>query len=51
ETGRGSDTGRGFETGRGLAGMRERAAAHAGRVEAGPLPGAGWRVTARLRFE
>ncbi len=34
--------------GRGLSGMRERAAAYAGSLEAGPLPGGGWRV--QLRF-
>jgi signal transduction histidine kinase len=38
------------DDGRGLAGMRERAAAHGGQVDAGPLPGAGWRVHTRLRF-
>jgi signal transduction histidine kinase len=37
--------------GRGLAGMRERAASYGGRVDAGPLPDAGWRVSAHLSFE
>ncbi|MGW4026008.1 sensor histidine kinase [Streptomyces sp. NPDC005009] len=32
----------------GLIGMRERAAAAGGRVEAGPVPGGGWRVRAQL---
>jgi signal transduction histidine kinase len=36
--------------GHGLAGMSERARAYGGRVEAGPLPGAGWRVHAQLHF-
>jgi signal transduction histidine kinase len=36
-------------TGNGLAGMRERAAAYGGGVEAGPLAGGGWRVHAWLR--
>jgi signal transduction histidine kinase len=34
--------------GHGLPGMRERAAAYGGRLTAGPLPGGGWQVAARL---
>jgi signal transduction histidine kinase len=35
--------------GRGLHGMRERAAAYGGRLDAGPGPDGGWRVSLRLR--
>jgi signal transduction histidine kinase len=35
-------------TGHGIAGMRERVAVYGGRLQAGPLPGGGWRVYARL---
>ncbi|MGC0419558.1 signal transduction histidine kinase [Embleya sp. AB8] len=34
--------------GSGIAGMRERAAVYGGSVDAGPLPGAGWQVSAVL---
>ncbi len=35
--------------GRGLRGMRERAVAYGGRLDAGPCPEGGWRVSLRLR--
>jgi signal transduction histidine kinase len=37
------------EGGRGLRGMRERAAAYNGKLDAGPRPNGGWRVCLRLR--
>ena len=37
--------------GHGLAGMIERASSYGGHLEAGPCPGTGWRVRARLRFD
>jgi signal transduction histidine kinase len=38
----------GLGSGRGVAGLRERLAAFGGSVEAGPLPGGGWRVHASI---
>ena len=50
-----TDDGRGLSSdrvsdgaGHGIAGMRERAAAASGTLEAGPRPGGGFRVSARL---
>jgi signal transduction histidine kinase len=34
--------------GHGLTGMRERIEMYGGTIQAGPLPGGGWQVTARL---
>jgi signal transduction histidine kinase len=52
EAGLGAVSGRGGApppgTGSGIAGMRERAAAVGGRLDAGPRPGGGFAVTARL---
>ncbi|MEU7471539.1 histidine kinase [Streptomyces sp. NPDC044984] len=35
-------------SGHGIPGMRERSAAYGGKLQAGPLPGGGWRVHTRL---
>jgi signal transduction histidine kinase len=48
DDGRGGDPG---GQGHGIAGMRERAALYGGTLEAGPLPGGGFRVAATLPVE
>jgi signal transduction histidine kinase len=47
DDGRGTGSGSGSD-GHGLIGMRERAALYGGSVQAGPLPGGGYRVRSRL---
>jgi signal transduction histidine kinase len=51
DDGRGGDPGGQGHGGLGIAGMRERAALYGGAVEAGPLPGGGFRVAATLPVE
>jgi signal transduction histidine kinase len=48
DDGRGGDP---DDQGHGIAGMRERAALYGGTLEAGPLPGGGFRVAASLPVE
>ncbi|WP_417466381.1 sensor histidine kinase [Kitasatospora cinereorecta] len=44
-------SGRSNRSGQGIPGMRERAAAYGGTLRAGPLPGGGWGVHARLLLD
>jgi signal transduction histidine kinase len=51
DDGRGAGPGGEGHGGHGIAGMRERAALYGGTLEAGPLPGGGFRVAATLPVE
>jgi signal transduction histidine kinase len=51
DDGRGAAGAEPARTGHGIAGMRERAAVFGGELVAGPRPGGGFRVAARLPFE
>jgi signal transduction histidine kinase len=51
DDGAGASARRPETAGRGLAGMRQRVQTFGGEVQAGPRPGAGWRVSARLRLD
>jgi signal transduction histidine kinase len=51
DDGRGADAANTAGGGKGILGMRERATALGGELEAGPLPGGGFRVRATLPLD
>lgn len=51
DDGKGAPSADGVKGGHGILGMRERASALGGELDAGPRPGGGWRVRARLPLD